>query len=422
MPQDGQGIGIYQTRSIDFWTCGFFPGSIYALIERATRYPNSLGCGEADVKSVRRTLEALGRAWSDPIHGESRLTNTHDLGFIMMPHMRPRWELFHDEAALNTIIKAAENLHTRFNPQVAAIRSWDELVWQHAPHITGMDDNFIVIIDSLCNLDLLFYAAAHSGHAYLADAAEAHARTLIQSHLRPEPTKTRSGFSGMLYSSRHVVNFSPNTGEIIETRSAQGHDAMSTWSRGQAWGILGYAQTYQWTGQHLFLDVACGMAEYFLLCMETAPDSVEVLTESGVKAGRYVPMWDFDAPLDDTSPPLRDTSAAMAAANGMLILFQALVALGNHELGARYLGSALKIVEDTLAYSLASERVCVSMDEEGQARGVDVKNGMTFEAILKNATVSNNPLGYVKIKDHGLVYADYYLLEFGNKLLRLGLA
>jgi hypothetical protein len=44
-----------------------------------------------------------------------------------------------------------------------------------------------------------------------------------------------------------------------------------------------------------------------------------------------------------------------------------------------------------------------------------------FECILRNSTTNWNPHAHKKYKDHGLVYADYYLLEFGNKLLRAGL-
>lgn len=64
------------------------------------------------LQEIRQQLEKLGRTWSDPTHGEARLTNTHDMGFIMLPPMRPRWELFHGEAALRSIVTAAENLAT----------------------------------------------------------------------------------------------------------------------------------------------------------------------------------------------------------------------------------------------------------------------------------------------------------------------
>ncbi|CAH0040199.1 unnamed protein product [Clonostachys rhizophaga] len=422
VPQTGQDVGQYVSKGIDFWTCGFFPGSIYSLLERAIKHPTRLQLKDVELKSLRQTLGNLAKTWSDPIHGESRLTNTHDLGFIMMTHMKPRWELFHDEKALSTIITAANSLYTRYNSTVGAIRCWDELVWTNAPHIRGMDENFIVIIDSLCNLDLLFYAAAHSRSSHLSDAAKHHAHTLIRTHLREEPTMCRPGFSGMLYSTGHVVNFCPETGCIKEKRTAQGFDANSTWSRGQAWAILGYAQTYTWTKDETFLHVACGLAEYFLLRLEMAPSCVEIYTADGTTSGRYVPMWDFDAPVVTDGIPLRDTSAGTAAANGMLLLSQALAGLGKYDMGKRYLKAALTIIEETISCSLAPERAKLVTMENGDINGVDELEDSTFEAVLKNATVSNNALGYAQIADHGLVYADYYLIEFGTQLLRLGLA
>ncbi|KAM5359840.1 hypothetical protein ACJZ2D_014182 [Fusarium nematophilum] len=426
VPQEGDNSGVYQFRNIDFWTCGFFPGSIYSLLERLIKYPSSMESSTNNgilLAALRSRLEALGRTWSNPIHQESRLTNTHDMGFIMMPHMRPRWELYHDETALQSITTSARNLATRFCPTVGAIRSWDPEVWSLVSR--GKPGDFIVIIDSMCNLDLLFYAAAQTGDLYLSHVAETHARTLLSSHLRPEPNSTRKRFDGMLYSSAHVVNFSCPTGKVLEKLTAQGHSATSTWSRGQAWAILGYAQTYMWTRKGEFLDAACGLAEYFLLKLETAPPCVEVDVQgpNGAlqKVGRYVPIWDFAAPPDEFSPPLRDSSAGVCAANGLLLLSQAFT-VRDRSLSGRYLEAALKIVEDTLAYSLSQDRAKLVAGQDGELAGLDSIAGQTFESILRNATVCNSPAGIVQIRDHGLVYADYYLIEFGTQLLRMGLA
>ncbi|KAJ0426614.1 Six-hairpin glycosidase-like protein [Aspergillus carlsbadensis] len=425
VPQDGPDTGLYRSRDISFWTCGFFPGCIYSLLERLIKYPSSMATS-ADkgrkLSMLRNKLEELGRRWSDPIHSQSCLTNTHDMGFIMMPHMRPRWELYHDEAALQSIIASATNLATRFNPVVRAIRSWDEDIFAIVTSGRGKPGNYIVIIDSMCNLDLLFYAAAHKGNSRLAEIAEIHARTLLTSHLRPEPSKPREGFFGMMYSTCHVVNFNCSTGEVDEKLTAQGFSATSTWSRGQAWAILGYAQTYAWTGKADFLDAACGLAEYFLYVLETAPDCVEREVQGPhgelKRTGRYVPLWDFAAPVNDFSPPLRDTSAGTIAANGLLLLSQSLLSLGNHVLSARYREAAMKIVEDTLAHSLSDEKVRLSWDSDSRLAGVESSSAQIFEAILRNATVSNNPEGAQTVRDHGLVYADYYLIEFGTRLLR----
>lgn len=339
-----------------------------------------------------------------------------------MLHMRPRWELFQDEQALGTILTAAESLYTRFNTTVCAIRSWDSLDWHEGVSITDMTENFLVIIDSLCNLDLLYYAAAQSNRSHLADAATAHARTLLKSHLRAEKL-TRAGYKGTLYSTRHVVNFSPKSGQIIEHRTAQGYHSTSTWSRGQAWAIIGYTQTYFWTKDADFLDAACGLAEYFLLRLENAPQCVETSVSGPVKGvvGRYVPLWDFDAPIKDPLNPLRDSSAGVAAADGMLMLSQALAGIGRHEASERYLQAALTIVEDTLNFALAEQKTLIRGSVDGELVVSDVDPSNSFHAIIKHATVNNNPSSLTRFKDHGLVYADYYLIAFGTRLLQSGL-
>lgn len=257
------------------------------------------------------------------------------------------------------------------------------------------------------NLDLLFYASAHLGPE-LAAIATTHAKTLINSHLRRESIAGKE-----VYSTIHVVNFDPATGAIKERRTAQGYAASSTWSRGQAWAITGYAQTYAWTRDRQFLDVAVGLAEYFLARLEGAPACVEKMVD-GRMVGRYVPLWDFDAPVDEASP-LRDSSAGVIAANGMLLLSQALGG-SDENLARRFRETAMRIVSETVELSY-------SRDEARFVDGQQVEDvaGQRFDAILRNATANHNAKDLDRYSDHGLVYADYYLLEFGNQLLKLGL-
>lgn len=425
VPQSGPSEGQYQSREVDFWTSGFFPGSIYSLLERAIKYPQSLNTNEAiELSSLQQQLQQVGSSWSEPLHNQARRTDTHDLGFMIMPSMRPRWEMFHDTGALETIITAAESLYSRFDPRVQAIRSWDDLDWLTGVNITSTTDDFLVIVDSMCNMDLLFYAAAQSGNKNLADAAVKHSRSLLRSHLRVE-TATRVGYNGTLYSTIHLVNFFPETGVIKETHTAQGYHNDSTWSRGQAWAILGHAQAYHWSGHTEFLDAACGLAEYFLLRLENAPECVEIKDArvEGGFCGRYVPLWDFDAPIENIRSPLRDSSAGVVAANGMLVLSQALNGQGKHISAARYLEAAFMIVQDTLDFALAKEKSYLAVGKGGALKVLDSELGERFDSILKNATVCNNPasLGKSRTWDHGLVYGDYYLIEFGTRLLRLGI-
>ncbi|SPN99270.1 related to glucuronyl hydrolase [Cephalotrichum gorgonifer] len=413
--QTGPGAGEYILREADFWTCGFFPGSIYSLLERLVRFPQAVPGEQKHL--LRQKLISLGDAWAEPLHTTAHRTDTHDMSFMIQPSMRVRWEVLNDERALEAILTAARALHTRNSKTVGAIRSWDVLD-QRGVDISSPTDDFLVIIDSMCNLDLLYYAAACTGETELRDAATAHAKTLIKSHLRPE--KDPWGDKKM-FSHFHVLNFDPKTGAIKDRLTGQGYEASSTWARGQAWGIMGYAQTYVWTGDVEFAETSMAMAEYFIMRLETAPSSVErEVAGENRKVGRYVPLWDFDAPILDETNPLRDSSAGIIAANGMVLLSQALAGLGRADEAKRFLDMAVTIVKDTLDFSLSLEKTRTFI-KDGEVLTEEVEEGKRFDAILKNATANYNAKDHKRYWDHGLVYGDYYLIEFGNRLLKMGL-
>jgi hypothetical protein len=449
-------MGKYVLREADFWTCGFFPGTIYALLERVMKYPQALNWSNPeqkrphhvknqpeDVPVLSRYLLSLCRVWSEPLHAMAKRTDTHDIGFIIEPALRADWELTGNRRSLLSLITAARSLATRYDPRIEAIRSWD-LINKKDVEITSMEENFIVIIDSLCNLDLLFYSSTHLADDTLAAIARSHARTLLRTHLRLEPALTTSaiGYKGQMYSTCHVVNLDPKTGEVKQRLTAQGYAAGSTWARGQAWAILGYTQTYMWTKEWIFLETACGLAEYFLYRLDTAPTCVDVqqsahesherTTQSKGQprtSGCNIPPWDFDAPVDPKNP-IQDSSAGAIAANGMLLLSQALAAAQQHSLSRRFRDAAIDVVKDLLTFSLAEEKARFVFDgnEHGlSADGIgftveDVELGHSFDAVLKNATANNNVGARRRYWNHGLVYGDYYLVQFGNQLLTMGLA
>jgi hypothetical protein len=417
VPQDASSDGAYNLREADFWTCGFFPGTLYLLLERLIKFPQSVQLGDPNIRrqDLHGQLTTLCRTWSEPIRGMDTRTDTHDIGFIVMPALRLDWELFGNPQSLHSIVRAAQSLATRYVPSARAIRSWD-LLKKKDIEIIDQTENMIVIIDSMCNLDLLYYAAHHTQDLSLAEMATAHALTLLQSHLRPEPvlSSSKDAYGGRWYSTCHVANINPKTGGLKRRLSAQGYAHESTWSRGQAWGILGYAQTYAWTKDRRFLEASCGLAEYFLYRLDTAPACVR-------DQCRYVPLWDFDAPVEDEQNPLRDSSAGMIAANGMLVLSQALAVLDQPVLSSRYRNAALLLVQDALTFALAPEKARLISAPYQHIRAEEQHPGVRFDGMLKFGTANNNAQARKRYANHGLVYGDYYLVEFGNRLLRMGL-
>lgn len=238
----------------------------------------------------------------------------------------------------------------------------------------------------LIDLDLLFYAGHHTSNQKLIDIATSHAHFVLRLIVREDN------------STFHLVNIDPRTGAVKAQRTHQGYSDSSAWTRGQAWAILGFTQTYIWTKDRTFLEAASNLSRYFL-------DRMSKSTHSHP----FVPVWDFDAPVE--SPPLRDTSAGMIAANGLVLLHQI---LNNN---SPYLDAALQIAKETIDLSLSSHSATFLVGDDGE---VGVAPG-TWDGILMNATANNNENAVVRYSDHGLIYADYYFLEFGNKLMRMGL-
>ncbi|RAH79149.1 glycosyl hydrolase family 88 protein [Aspergillus japonicus CBS 114.51] len=411
----GRDGGRYVYRDLSFWTSGFFPGSLYLLLERQTMYDHRR-IRERTTGPHPLQLEHLCQWWTINLHQNALLSTTHDLGFMIAPWAIKAWELQHDARAFSTLVVAAHTLARRFCPRVQAIRSWDTCITKRYAFKDPSKD-FLVIIDNMLNLDMLFWVAKATNDRRLFDIAVAHARTTQQYHIRPDN------------SSYHVVNFDDTTAQPKQKLTNQGFSDESCWSRGQAWGILGFAQTFLWTQDRSFLATAQALADYF----------IEHLPPDGV------PYWDFDAPVTGKTP--RDTSAAMIASCGMLLLYKACRTQGLEEVAGRYLRAAERIVQGTLASCLnpPTFRFAVSSSEDQfetyedgapsehqpkQEFGSLVVDDGTEggkahhppkETILNGATINNYEFAPRRWANHGLVYADYYFMLLGNMLLELGL-
>ncbi|KAK9326546.1 Six-hairpin glycosidase-like protein [Lipomyces starkeyi] len=351
----------YVYTSVDFWTSGFFPGSLYLLLERMRRFPKTIP-NNVPVHPLK-LLHAC-KWWSENLHKQAARVDTHDLGFMIEPAMIKDYELTGDKRSLNTLITAARSLASRFNEKKRY-------------SFSDPSKDFLVIIDNMLNLDLLYYVAALTGEIRLSTIATSHAEVTLKHHIRHP-----------VWSTFHVVNFNEESGTVKEKITNQGYQDYSTWSRGQAWGILGFAKVYKWTKQSKFLTAAIRLGDYFF----------QNLPEDGV------PPWDFDAP----QPTYRDTSAAMIAANGYLSMFE-----NTNE--NEYLRRALYLIKSTLKTSLSPRSRFANYTLTDEVEMGDM------HTILDNATINNHEFAPRKWADHGLVYADYYFMENGNLLAKLGL-
>ncbi|KAI1344161.1 Six-hairpin glycosidase-like protein [Xylariaceae sp. FL0016] len=388
----------YVYRDLQFWTSGFFPGSLHVLLERRRKWRHIASPPPGSDEIVHDIqLEFACKWWTASLYPNASFKGTHDLGFMIMPWAKVAWELNRDTAALSAMTTAAQTLFDRFDERIGCMRSWDTCV----TNIYQFNDpatDFLVIIDNMMNLNILFYIAAATGNQALRSAAITHARTTQRTHIRPDGSTT------------HVVVFDPDTGAIKDRLTNQGYAHESCWARGQAWAICGFAETYLWTMEDDFLSTAMHCADSF----------VGRLPETGI------PPWDFDALTTEGAPQPPDTSAALIAAYGMLLIHQALVALGSD---STYLTSALHIVENVCtrhmnpAAEICMQKEAIETVEYGVLQEV---TGVTWDTaggdtIVNGATINNFEHAPRKWADHGLVYADYFFLLVGNKLLEMGI-
>lgn len=372
--------------------------------------------------------------WTVNLHQNASLTTTHDLGFMIFPWAKLAWNLNHDTQAYDTIIRASRSLALRYSPSVGAIRSWDTCTTKRYSFQDPSEDFLVIIVsiflrsrlvllpesvlclfradmkssrggqDNMMNLDMLFWAASEMDDQNLYQMAKSHARTSMKHHVRSDN------------STAHVVVFDPQTGALKSKITHQGYSDESAWARGQAWAIAGFAQTYLWTDDDEFLQAAQNCADYFLAHMPSS----------------RVPPWDFTAPhvAGETVPP--DTSAGVIAAYGMLLIQEAHTTRGRT---SRYLREAIDMLAGICAAALNPPSRFVALEsqlpvetiESGtklskSAVGVEVEENGSPQTILGGATINNYEFAPRRWADHGLVYADYYFLLCGNKLLEMNVA
>lgn len=320
-----------ETSGSEWWTSGFYPGTLLYLYEETG--------DQVLYDEAMRVLKLLEK--------EQRNTGTHDLGFMMFDSFGNAERIESKPEYKEILLNSAKSLATRFNPEVGAIRSWDSDA-----------DDFIVIIDNMMNLDLLFWATEVTGDSTYYDIAVTHANTTMENHFRPD------------HSTYHVINYNSTTGEVQEKKTAQGVADESAWARGQAWGLYGFTDVYRETKDEKYLQQAQQIAD-FMLNHPNMPDDL-------------IPYWDFNAPGIPDAP--RDASAAAIMASALLELSGYV----DEAKGKEYISAAETILRD------------LSTEEYKAAPGT---NG---GFILKHG-VGHKPAGTEV--DTPLTYGDYYYIE-----------
>lgn len=143
------------------------------------------------------------------------------------------------------------------------------------------------LIDSMPNITLLGWAAEVTGKRRYETAARRHADRVLRLLVRE---------NGSTWQSAHTDR---RNGKVVLRHTHQGLSDRSTWARGQAWGIYGFARLGEQLGSDRYLSISRRLARYWI---QQAPKN---------RISRY--------DLDAVKGP-RDSSAAAIAAAGMAIL------------------------------------------------------------------------------------------------------
>lgn len=250
-------LGKRRMCGVRDWTSGFFPGSLW--------YTYELTGDDA--------LKVQAAKYTNLLNPVRSYNGTHDLGFMINCSYGNAKRLSPNDTIAAVMIETADNLCSRFNDSIGAIRSWDFGTW-----------NFPVIIDNMMNLDLLFTVSQMTGNDKYKNIAIKHAQTTMKYHFRPD------------YTCYHVISYN-NDGTVERRQTHQGKNDDSSWARGQAWAVYGYVACYRETGDKVYLDFAKNIANMIM---------------ARVKTDDLIPLWDYDAPQGANTP--RDASAASVTA------------------------------------------------------------------------------------------------------------
>ncbi len=203
------------------------------------------------------------------------------------------------------------------------------------------------------NVPLLYWASDQTGDPRFADAGKRHTEQLLRHLVRPD---------GSTY---HTYYFDPDSGAPRFGRTHQGYADESTWSRGQAWAIYGFALSFRYTRDEHFLNAAQRTADVFLA--HTLADGVV--------------YWDFT--FADGSGEPKDSSASAIAACGLLELA-------------------------TAPYDAAARRIVGALQ-----RSCAPSSSSSSNTLLSHGTQNKNTNQAV---DEGNLWGDYFYLESLTRL------
>lgn len=339
--EDGRYTIDYSKKDIYWWTNGFWPGILWKMYHATGK------------EAYRRCAEKVEEKLDEALYGFTGLH--HDVGFMWLHSAVADYRLTGSEEARKRGIMAANILAGRYNPAGAFIRAWNPECVE-----SGMDCTGWIIVDSMMNIPILYWASEELQDPRFYYIAKSHAETVQKMLVRPD------GSCG------HIAAINPNTGELEAVLTGQGYNENSSWSRGQSWILYGFALSYRYTRDKEFLGVAKRAAHYFI---------------SNIVLSDYIPACDFRQPAD---VGYIDTSAGLCAACGLMEIAEHV----EEEEKQLYLTYAKQIVK-TIA-----DKYC--------------DWNLERDSIVQQCKIDYHS---TKSKHTDLIYADYFLAEAVLRLM-----
>ncbi len=353
--------GRYTSRGWTEWTQGFQFGSALLQFD-ATGEKKFLEIGR------QKTIEVMAAHVSH--------MGVHDHGFNNISTYGNLWRLmregripFHERE--NDVYELA----LKVSGAVQAAR-WTGLPDQRG-YIYSFNGPHSLFVDTIRSLRSL--AVAHQlGHVLMGEGDEP--ISLLERLLVHAETTARYciyyGEGRDAYDLRgrtvHEAIFNVNDGKYRCPNTQQGYSPFSTWTRGLAWGLSGFAEQLE------FLDGFAGAGARLAGARSSAPPraliglfrraaeaTADFYLETSCADG--IPMWDTGAPnlyrlgeyLSRPADPFNpwepvDSSAAAIAAQGLLRLGNYLLADGHRKSGTRYRQAALTVANTLLDHPYLS--------------------------------------------------------------------
>ena len=336
--KNGRFIENQSGEGASWWTNGFWPGINWLMY---------LGTKDDRYKKVAQSLE---EQLDEPLKRYIGLH--HDVGFMWLLSAVADYRITGNEQSRIRGWHTANLLAGRYNPAGQFLRAWND--WKDAED--GDRNVGWVIIDSMMNIPLLYWASEDLGDPRFKQIAMRHADTVLAHFIRPDG------------SVNHIVGFDPDTGEMLQAYGGQGYGVGSAWTRGQGWAIYGFTLSYIHTGETRYLDAAKRVAHFFIANLAEDP----------------VPRADFRAPKD---PVYYDTTAGALAACGLIEISRHVDEFESE----LYRNAAVRILQ------AIEERFCDWTENE-------------------DSIVQMGSEAYHSGQNIPIIYADYYFIEAIQKL------